>query len=179
MICQYFLSFCRLSFHTLDSMLWSTKFNFDEVQFIFFLLLPILLVSYLRNHQIQGLYVSLQECHSVGFILFKIISFISLFLAALGLHCSARALSGCSEQGLLVTVVLRLLGAVASLLQSVGSRRAGFSSCDSQAPEHRLSSCDARAQLLLHAWDLPGPGVGPCTPCWQVDSYPLHHHGVP
>ena len=136
-------------------------------------------MSYLRNHQIQGLYVSLQECHSVGFILFKIISFISLFLAALGLHCSARALSGCSEQGLLVTVVLRLLGAVASLLQSVGSRRAGFSGCDSQAPEHRLSSCDARAQLLLHAWDLPGPGVGPCTPCWQVDSYPLHHHGVP
>ena len=136
-------------------------------------------MSDLRNHQIQGLYVSIQECHSVGFILFKIISFISLFLAALGLQCSARALSGCSEQGLLVTVVLRLLGAVASLLQSVGSRRAGFSSCDSQAPEHRLSSCDARAQLLLHAWDLPGPGVGPCTPCWQVDSYPLHHHGVP
>ena len=72
-----------------------------------------------------------------------------------------------------------IIGAVASLLQSVGSRRTGFSSCDSQALEHRLSSCGARAELLLHMWGLPGAGVGPCALCWQVDSYPLHHHGVP
>ena len=31
------------------------------------------------------------------------------------------------------------------LLQSTGSKRAGFSSCGMQALEHRLSSCGARA----------------------------------
>ena len=31
------------------------------------------------------------------------------------------------------------------LLQSTGSRRTSFSSCSSQAPEHRLRSCGARA----------------------------------
>ena len=34
------------------------------------------------------------------------------------------------------------------LLQSTGSRRAGFSSCGSWALERRLSSCGARARLL-------------------------------
>ena len=50
------------------------------------------------------------------------------------------------------------------LLRSMGSRRAGFSSCGSQAPEHRLSSCDARAQLLRSMWDLPGPGLESVSP---------------
>ena len=31
------------------------------------------------------------------------------------------------------------------LLRSTGSRHMGLSSCSSQAPEHRLSSCDAQA----------------------------------
>ena len=31
------------------------------------------------------------------------------------------------------------------LLRSTGSRHAGFSSCGLQSPEHRLSSCGARA----------------------------------
>ena len=55
-ICKYFLPFCGLSFHFLNSVLWCTNvLNFDEVQFIyFFLLLPVLLVSHPRNHsQIQ------------------------------------------------------------------------------------------------------------------------------
>ena len=38
------------------------------------------------------------------------------FLAALGLHCCARAFSGCGEQGLLFVVVCGLLVAVASLV---------------------------------------------------------------
>ena len=52
-----------------------------------------------------------------------------LFLAALGLHCCARALSSCSERGLLFVAVRGRLIAVDLLLRSTGFRRAGFSSC--------------------------------------------------
>ena len=41
------------------------------------------------------------EKFSLLFLIFKINLFIYLFLAALGLRCSARAFSSCSEQGLL------------------------------------------------------------------------------
>ena len=50
------------------------------------------------------------------------------------------------------------------LLWSTGSRHAGLSSCGSQALEHRLRSCDARAQLPHGMWDLPGPGLEPVFP---------------
>ena len=40
----------------------------------------------------------------------------SLFLAALGLHCCARAFSSCDERGLLFGEVRGLLIAVASLV---------------------------------------------------------------
>ena len=50
------------------------------------------------------------------------------------------------------------------LLQSPGSRRAGFSSCGSRALERRLSSCGAQAQLLHGMWDLPRPGMEPVSP---------------
>ena len=50
------------------------------------------------------------------------------------------------------------------LLQSTDSRRAGFSSCGSQALESRLSSCGARALLLHGMWDLPRPGLKPVSP---------------
>ena len=43
-----------------------------------------------------------------------------LFLAALGLHCYARAFSICVEQGLLFVVVHGLLIAVASLVAEHG-----------------------------------------------------------
>ena len=42
------------------------------------------------------------------------------------------------------------------LLQSTGSRCAGFSSCGLWALEHRLNSCGT--------WDLPGPGLEPMSP---------------
>ena len=48
-----------------------------------------------------------------------------LFLSALGLCCCARAFSSCGERGLLFVAVCRLLIAVASLVGSTGSRRAG------------------------------------------------------
>ena len=46
--------------------------------------------------------------------------FIYLFLAALGLHCCARAFSSCGEQGLLFVAVHGLLIAVASLVAEHG-----------------------------------------------------------
>ena len=51
---------------------------------------------------------------------FKLIYLIYLFLAALGLHCCARAFSSCSEQGLLFVAVQGLLIAVASLVAEHG-----------------------------------------------------------
>ena len=74
--------------------------------------------------------------------------------------------------GLLFVAVHRLLIAVASLvaehgLQAHGLQQLwhmGFSSCGSQALEHRLSSCGTWAQLLHGMWDLPGPGLKPVSP---------------
>ena len=40
----------------------------------------------------------------------------------------------------------------------------GLSSCGSQALEHGLRSCGARASLLRGMWDLPGPGFEPVSP---------------
>ena len=45
---------------------------------------------------------------------------INLFLAALGLHCCARAFSSCHERGLLFVAVRGLLIAVASLVAEHG-----------------------------------------------------------
>ena len=47
-------------------------------------------------------------------------SVIYLFLAALGLHCCARAFSSCGERGLLFVAVRGLLIAVASLVAELG-----------------------------------------------------------
>ena len=69
------------------------------------------------------------------------------------------------------------------LLQSTGSRCAGFSSCGSRALEHRLRSCGAWAQLLGGMWDPPGPGsdgthvrwiLNPCTTMEVPHSYTLN-----
>ena len=67
------------------------------------------------------------------------------FWPALGLRCCAQAFSSCGKQGLLFIAVSKLLIAVGSLLQSMGCRHTGFSSCGSQALEHKLSSCGTRA----------------------------------
>ena len=68
--------------------------------------------------------------------------FIYLFLALLGLCCSARAFSSCGEWGLLFVVVLGLLIAVVSLLAKRG-----------------LGSCGTQPLLFRGVWDLPGPGI--------------------
>ena len=55
--------------------------------------------------------------HAVIFLFFFLIYLLMyLFLAALGLHCCARAFSSCGEQGLLFVAMRGLLIAVASLV---------------------------------------------------------------
>ena len=104
-------------------------------------------------------------------IFFKVIYFIYLFLATLGLRCCARALSSCGEQGPLFMAVRGLLIEVASRCgaRALGTQTSavvacGLSSCGSRAPECRLSSCGTRAQLLRGMWDPPGPGPEPLSP---------------
>ena len=57
---------------------------------------------------------------SVKFFFYKVIYFIYLFLAALGLRCCARGFSSCGERGLLFLVVRGLLIAMASLIVEHG-----------------------------------------------------------
>ena len=85
-----------------------------------------------------------------------------LFLAALGLHGCEGFLQLWRAGATLWCTGFSLRWLL--LLQSMGSRCAGFSSCGSWAPEHRLSSCGARAQLLHGTWDLPRPGPEPVSP---------------
>ena len=47
------------------------------------------------------------------------------------------------------------------MLWSTASRVSGLNSFGSQALEHRLNNCGARAQLLHGMWDLPRPGIEP------------------
>ena len=54
------------------------------------------------------------------FIIIIFYKFSYLFLAALGLHCCARAFSSCGERGLLFVVVRGFLTAVASLVAEHG-----------------------------------------------------------
>ena len=62
-----------------------------------------------------------QTKKSLFYLFFKkIILFIYLFLAVLGLHCCARTFSSCGERGLLFVVVRGLLIAVASLVAEHG-----------------------------------------------------------
>ena len=79
-------------------------------------------------------------------------------MPVLGLHRSEGFFSSCGEGGLLS---LRWAG---FSLQSVGPRCVGFGSCGSWAPGSRLSSCGAWAELLLHLWSVPGPGIEPMSP---------------
>ena len=85
-----------------------------------------------------------------------------LLLAALDLHCRARAFSSCSRWGLLFVVGHRLL--IVALFRAWVLGHEGFSSYRSWALEHRLTSCGAQAQLLWGRWDLPRPGIKTMSP---------------
>ena len=86
----------------------------------------------------------LQKHHLEAFFFFLIYLFIYfwlhwVFVAARGLSLVAASRGSSSLQ--CTGFSLRWL----LLLRSMGSRRAGFSSCDLQALERRLSNCGARA----------------------------------
>lgn len=104
--------------------------------------------------------------HCVVFIIF----FLPSIMAALSLCCSM-------DFSLVVVNGSYSLAAGCRLLccEAPAIRRMGSSSRGSQALEHGLSSCSARAQLLHGSWDSPGPGIL----CWQVDSLSLSHEGIP
>ena len=111
--------------------------------------------------------------------------FINLLLAALGLHCCARAFSSCGERGLLFVAVHGLLTAEASLVVEHGLQARGLQQLwhagsvvvarglqsavvVARGLQHLwrtgFSSCGTRAQLLRGMWDLPGPGLEPVSP---------------
>ena len=92
------------------------------------------------------------------------------FLAALGLHCFAKAFSSCSKGGLLWfrstgSSLQRLLS-----LWSTGSGARGLSSCGSWVLELGIRSCGAWVLLLCGMWDLLGEGLNPCPLRWQANS---------
>ena len=90
-----------------------------------------------------------------------------LSVALLGPRCVSQAFSSCGAWGLLFVSVCGLLVAGVLSSRSTGCKRLGSGSCGGWAPclqgagpgARRLSSCGARAQLLLSVWNLPGPGV--------------------
>ena len=105
------------------------------------------------------------------FILFIYFKILFIYLLAACVFVAVRRLSLVAASGSYSSLwctgfSLRWL----LLLQSMGSRRMGFSSCGSRAVEHRLSSCDVRVSLLHGMWDLPGPGPNLCPLHWQTDS---------
>ena len=100
-----------------------------------------------------------QECCSKTFVLtisiplysshffLLLLLLIYLFLAVLGLHCCARAFSSCSERGLLFVAVHGLFSLQwLLLLQSRGSRHAGFSTCGTWAQQLWLAGSRVQAQ---------------------------------
>ena len=81
--------------------------------------------------------------------------FLQLWQAGATLHCNVQS-SHCSG---FFCCRACALGMQASVV--VAHR---LSSCGLRGLEHRLSSCDERAQLLRTMWDLPRPGLEPMSP---------------
>ena len=79
------------------------------------------------------------------FFLMYIIFYLCIFV--LGLHCCTGFFHVAPSGGYSLVEVHRLLIVVASLVRERGLWSCGtwLSSCGSQALEHRLKSCDARA----------------------------------
>ena len=80
--------------------------------------------------------------HSFCFVFLK---FIYFFMAVLGLHFCARALSSCGKWGPLLIAVRGPLTTTASPV------------AEHRLQTHRLSNCGSQAQLLRGMWD---PQIG-------------------
>ena len=92
---------------------------------------------------------------------FKCLSF---FLTVLALHC-CLGFSPVVASGHCSLAAVHGLLIVASHVAEHGLQgNTGFSSCGSQTPEHSLSTCGARAQLLHDMWDLPRSETKPVSP---------------
>ena len=98
---------------------------------------------------------------------FKLILFIYLFLAVLGLRLCARAFSSCGKWGPLFITVRRPLTIAAFLV------------AEHRLQTHRLSSCGSWAQLLRGMWDLPRPGLEPASPALAGRFSPTAPPGSP
>ena len=134
--------------------------------------------QFLQDWSPLGLYVQLikhlpWKCRKIKWLLGTSILYIflkqvfCLFLAMLGLHCCARAFSSCRKSdtlGCSAQAALRANCAGFSCGREWALGRVSYSSCCSQAPEHRLSSCGTRPQLLQGRWHLPGSGIEPASP---------------
>ena len=79
---------------------------------------------------------------------FFLINLFILFLAALGLHCCARAFSSCVEWGLLLVVVCGLLIVVVSLVVEHGLQARGLQQCGTRAQQLWLTGSSVQAQQL-------------------------------
>ena len=142
-------------------------FNFSTslcvVGFAKFKELPYMKRSYFDSFGQNGIkyqVIQRQTSQRILFIFEKLINYLFI-LAALGLRCCTRAFSSCSERGypsLQCTgfSLRRLL-----LLRSTGCRRAGVSSCGTQAQQLWLAGSRAQAQQLWRM-DLVSP--------WHVGS---------
>ena len=86
------------------------------------------------------------------FFLINLFIYLYLFLAVLGLHLCARALSSCGEQGPLLIAVRGPLTVAAPPV------------AEHRLQTRRLSSRGSRAQLLRGTWDPPRPGLEPVSP---------------
>ena len=93
------------------------------------------------------------------FFFFWLFIYLSLFLAALGLHYFIQNSSSCSKWGLLFVWCEGFSLWCLLLLQSTGSRHVGFSSCSLQARQHGLSSSGAQAQPPCGMWNPPWPVI--------------------
>ena len=74
--------------------------------------------------------------------------------------------------GFLTCVEHRFQGAQPSVVVACG-----LSSCNSQALEHRLSSCGAWGWLLCTMWNLPHPGIKPVSPALAGGSFAIKPPG--
>ena len=94
----------------------------------------------------------------------------SVVVSGATLRCSART----SHCGGFSCCRARALG-----LSGFSSCVSGLSSCGSQALQHRLNSCGARAQLLCGTWDLPGSGIKLASPALTGGFFTTELSGKP
>ena len=155
-------------------------------QFFFFSFFHFEFGSFTYNHCFSPLQQLLRAQIILSFFFFYFIYLFNfrlrwVFVAAL------RLFSSCSERGLLLAVVHRLLIAVASLVAEHGLQACMLQQLwhvGSVVVAHRLQSTGSvvvahRLSCSAACGIFPDQGSNPCPLRWQVDSQPLLHQGSP